>query len=105
MKVTLYVRVARSNRFRLGYKALAATSYNPDPIVVGTPGSYEGEAKLHTAHFCLRIDVPEAVLKPSAIPTVEIELDAEQMTTVTPPIEIEQEQAPDPQPEVEEVEA
>jgi hypothetical protein len=101
VKVVLYVRVAHSNRFRLGYKAVAATSYNPDPITVGRPGGFEGEEKLHTAHFCLRIDVPDELLKPASIPTIEIELDPALVTTVTPAIEVEQEQAPEPQPEEE----
>jgi hypothetical protein len=87
VKAKLYVRAARHRRFRDSYRIETSMTYNPEPLTVGTPGSYEGQESVHTAFFALQIDVPEELLKPSAIPLVSVEIDANGATTVTPSVE------------------
>lgn len=85
MKTKIYVRVARSPRFRRGHKIDAAMTYNPQPLTVGTGYS---ETAIHTAFFALTMEVPDELLRPADLPTVDLGLLAvDRATTVTPVVE------------------
>lgn len=94
MKATIYVRAARHRRFRRGHKIEASMIYNPDPLTVGTPGSYDGEHKLHTAHFALQLNIPDEMMQPGALPHLEVTIEPEDVLIQTPPAEVEQAAVP-----------
>ena len=73
-KFTLYVRAARHRRFKQGQRIEASMRPNYEPLVVGTPGSYEGEEAVHTAFFKLDLKVPWEMLQPESMLTFEVEI-------------------------------
>ena len=85
VRATLYVRMARSSRFRRGYKVEASMTFNPDPLTVGYP-----EEKLYTAHLALKLAVPDEALRPGALPEIEIPIDPALLVATPPPVEVEQ---------------
>lgn len=89
MKVKLYVRVARHHRLRRGIKVETSQTYKGQPLTVG---SGFAEQAIYTAHFVLNLDIPEEMLRPGALPEINVTVDPAQATGLVPVVE--QEEAP-----------
>lgn len=83
---TLYVRAAKHPRFKEGQRIEASMRPNQKPLTIGQ--GYAEQA-VHTAFFKLDIKVPVEMLRPDSIPTFEVEIDPEDVTTITPTVEVE----------------
>lgn len=84
MKAKLYVRAARHQRYRRGYRVDTSLTHNPDPLTVGVGYA---EESVHTVHFVLNVHIPDELLRPAALPQVDVIIDADLTTVVAPVVE------------------
>lgn len=83
---TLHVRAAKHWRFKDGQRIEASMRPNQKPLTVGQGRSEEA---VHTAFFKLWVKLPVEMLQADSIPTFEVEIDPEDVTTITPTVEAE----------------
>jgi hypothetical protein len=78
VKVKLYVRAAKSNKWRRGYKVAVDMAYDGAPLETadGTP--------IYTAQFALTLEIPEEMLKPGALPEVTAAVTSDGAAAVLP---------------------
>ena len=92
MKARVYVRIARTQRARDGWKVDASMNPTPRPLVMGNNAF--GQEDLHTLAFALNLDIPDELLKPATWPTIEVSLPLEAAQRVPIEVEVEPQEVP-----------